>query len=175
MQAVDVWKAAVGDTVDFLDELIALLQEHEIRYCVIGGQAVNAFADPLISLDLDLIVAAEQQSALETVLGERFQVSRHAHSVNISAPGSDLRVQFRTDPRYLEFVDRAAPRLVLGVQLPVARAEDVLQGKVWAAMDATRRPSKRRKDLLDIERLVDAHPSPRKLVPPEILEKISDV
>ena len=62
MQAVEVWKAAVGDTVDFLDELIALLQEHGIRYCVIGGQAVNAFADPLISLDLDLVVAAETAS-----------------------------------------------------------------------------------------------------------------
>ena len=175
MQAVEVWKAAVGDTVDFLDELIALLQEHGIRYCVIGGQAVNAFADPLISLDLDLVVAAEQQSALEAVLGERFQISRYEHSVNIAAPGSDLRVQFQTDPRYLAFVDRAAPRKVLGVELPVARAEDVLQGKIWASTDVTRRPSKRRKDLLDIERLVEAHPSLRKLVPAEILEKISDV
>ena len=175
MQAVEVWKAAVGDTVDFLDELIALLQEHGIRYCVIGGQAVNAFADPLISLDLDLVVAAEQQSALEAVLGERFQISRYEHSVNIAAPGSNLRVQFQTDPRYRAFVDRAAPRKVLGVELPVARAEDVLQGKIWVATDVTLRPSKRRKDLLDIERLVEAHPSLRKLVPAEILEKISDV
>ena len=175
MQAVEIWKAVVGDNVDFLGELIALLEQHRIRYCVIGGQAVNAFAEPLISLDLDLVVAAEQQSDLEALLANRFQVNHFEHSVNISAPGSDLRVQIQTDPRYLEFVDRAAPRRVLGVELSVAQAEDVLRGKVWAATDATWRPSKRRKDLLDIERLIEAHPSLRQLVPPEVLEKISDI
>jgi hypothetical protein len=29
----------------FLDELISLLEAHAIRYCVVGGQAVNAYAE----------------------------------------------------------------------------------------------------------------------------------
>ena len=45
-------------------------------------------------------------------------------------PGSDLRVQIQTDPRYFPFIDRAAVREVLGLSLPVASLEDVLAGKV---------------------------------------------
>src|SRR5918994_4440590 len=53
-----------------------------------------------------------------------------------------------------------APTLrdVLGVQLPVASVEDVLQGKIWAVLDPGRRPSKRQKDLADIARLLEAYP-----------------
>ena len=173
MRAAQVWKAAVEDKVDFLDELIDLLGSHDIQFCVIGGQGVNAYADPLISLDLDLVVAAQQIEEVESLLRDRFRLQRFPHSLNISAPGSNLRVQIQTDPRYFGFTDRAATRDVLGFDLPVARIEDVLQGKVWAAADPTRRASKRRKDLLDIERLMESHPELRQLVPAEILEKLS--
>jgi hypothetical protein len=61
---------------------------------------------------------------------------------------------------------------VLGLTLPVARVEDVLQGKVWAAQDASRRPSKRQKDLADISRLLEAYPELRPRVPPEILDRL---
>ena len=174
MRAVQIWKAAVEDTVDFLDELIDLLRSREIRFCVIGGQGVNAYAEPLISLDLDLVVAAHQIEEVRGLLDDRFEVERFPHSLNISASGSNLRVQIQTDPRYFAFTDRAATRDVLGIDLPVARIDDVLQGKVWAASDPTRRPSKRRKDLLDIERLIESHPDIRELVPSEILKKLSE-
>ncbi len=136
-------------------------------------RGVNAYAEPLISLDLDLVVAAHQIEEVEGLLEGRFEVQQFPHSLNISAPGSNLRVQIQTDPRYFVFTDRAASRDVLGIDLPVARIEDVLQGKVWAATDPTRRASKRRKDLLDIERLIESHPELRQLVPAEILEKFS--
>jgi hypothetical protein len=174
MRAVQIWKAAVEDTVDFLDELIDLLRNREIRFCVIGGQGVNAYAEPLISLDLDLVVAAHQIEEVQSLLDDRFEVERFPYSLNISGPGSNLRVQIQTDPRYFAFPDRAATRDVLGIDLPVARIDDVLQGKVWAASDPTTRPSKRRKDLLDIERLIESHPDIRKLVPTEILKKLSE-
>ena len=89
-------------------------------------------------------------------------------------PGSDLRVQIQTDPRYLDFPQRASVRKVLGIPLPVASLEDVLQGKIWAAMDPHRRASKRRKDLLDIERLLEKHPALRDRVPAEILNRLSN-
>jgi len=45
----------------------------------------------------------------------------------------------------------------------------VLQGKVWAAQDSKRRPSKRQKDLADISRLLEAHPELRGRVPQDVL------
>jgi hypothetical protein len=82
-------------------------------------------------------------------------------------------VQIQTDPRYFGFIDRAESREVLGVTLPVAALEDVLQGKIWAASDPQRRPSKRRKDLLDIERILESQPGLRAKVPAAILSRLT--
>ena len=83
-----------------------------------------------------------------------------------------LRAQIQTDPRYFAFVDRAAPRDILGVRLPVARLEDVLHGKIWAVTDASRRPSKRQKDLADIARLLEVYPELRSQVPADVAAKL---
>jgi hypothetical protein len=173
MQALAFWKAVAHDQSNFLDGLIALLEERRIRYCVIGGQGVNAYASPLVSLDLDLVVAVDQLHEVEEIFADRFQVERFPHSLNVSAPDSQLRVQIQTDPRYFTFPDRASVRDVLGLELPVASAEDILDGKVWAALDSERRASKRRKDLLDIERLLEVRPDLRNRVPTEILERLT--
>lgn len=162
----------VEDRVDFLDRLIALLADHGIRYCVVDGQAVNAYAEPVVSLDLDVAVAADQLGPVEALLRHAFSVERFPHSLNVSVPGSALRVQVQTDPRYPAFVDRAEVRDVLGLRLPVAGLEDVLQGKVWAVTDETRRPSKRQKDLADIARLLEVHPELRGRVPADVLAKL---
>jgi hypothetical protein len=172
MQAHTFWKAVVDDRVDFLDRLINLLAEHGIRYCLVGGQAVNAYVEPVVSLDLDIAVATGQLPRVEALMRNAFVVEDFPHSLNVSLPGSDLRVQIQTDPRYASFVDRAAIRDVLGLRLPVATLEDLLQGKLWAVMDSTRRPSKRQKDLADIARLLEAHPALRARVPAEILARL---
>jgi len=166
------WKAVLEDRVGFLDRLIALLADHGIRYCVVGGQGVNAYAEPVVSLDLDIVIAADQLPQVETLMREAFIVERFPHSLNVSLPGSDLRVQIQTDARYLPFVDRATVRDVLGLRLPVAHLEDLLQGKVWSVADATRRPSKRQKDLADIARLLEFHPALREKVPAEVLARL---
>jgi hypothetical protein len=139
---------------------------------VIGGQAVNAYAEPVVSLDLDVVVAADQLASLEPFLREEFKVKRFANSLNLSLEGSSLRVRIQTDPRYLAFVARATAREVLGLTLPIAAIEDVLQGKVWAASDPSRRASKRQKDLADIARLVEARPDLRGRVPRGILDRL---
>jgi hypothetical protein len=54
----------------------------------------------------------------------------------------------------------------------VARLEDILQGKIWAAQDPTRRPSQQRKDLLDIERILEAYAGLRSQVPADILHRL---
>jgi hypothetical protein len=172
VQALEYWKAVTTDKAGFLDRLIAILSEAGVRYCVIGGQAVNAFVEPVVSLDLDIAIAAEDLAPAEDILRKQFRVDRFPHSVNLSTPGSDLRVQLHTDPRYSAFVGRASLRDVLGLVLPVAELEDVLQGKVWAAEDPTRRPSKRQKDLADISRLLEAHPGLRSRVPAALLSRL---
>jgi hypothetical protein len=140
---------------------------------VIGGQGVNSYADPLVSLDLDLVVAADRIVEVERLLSGRFEVERFPHSLNISAADSQLRVQIQTDPHYFEFPERASLRNVLGLDLPVAAIEDVLAGKIWAAQDPEGRAGKRRKDLLDIERLLDVHPELRSRVPAEVLARLT--
>jgi Nucleotidyl transferase AbiEii toxin, Type IV TA system len=172
MRASVFWKAVAVDRANFLESLVELLESNEIRYCVIGGQGVNAYVEPLVSLDLDLVIAVEQLSQAEALLRTHFEVERFPYSLNVTAPDSKLRVQVQTDPRYFPFVERASVREVLEIPLPVAALPDILQGKIWAAMDGTRRSSKRRKDLLDIERIVEQYPELRGMVPPEIAEKL---
>lgn len=174
MQALTFWKIVTMDQSNLLESLIAFLTEHEIQFCVIGGQAVNAYVEPLVSLDLDLAVAASQLDEIKALLESHFDVKQFPHSLNVSLPGSDLRVQIQTDPRYGVFVARAARRSVLGMDLPVASLEDVLQGKVWAALDPERRGSKRQKDLADIARLIETYPELRSRVPQEIRARLVD-
>ena len=160
------------DYADLLEKLIATLSAHEIRYCVIGGQAVNAYADPVVSLDLNLVVALEQIEQVEALLAQKFTVKRFPHSINVSLPDSDLRVQIQTDARYFDFVERASTQEVLGLTLPVASIDDLLRGKIWAFQDLSRRASKRQKDLADISRLVEAYPDKIEQVPSEVRERL---
>lgn len=172
MQEVEFWKAVVLDEANMLERLVTLFREREITFCVIGGQAVNAYVEPLVSMDLDVVVAVADMERLRPALHEQFTVESFAHSINLSLAGSGLRVQIQTDPRYAPFVQRAELRDVLGVRLPVAALEDVLQGKLWAVSDATRRASKRQKDLADIARILEARPDLRARVPQAVLDRL---
>jgi len=57
--------------------------------------------------------------------------------------------------------------------MSVARIEDVFQGKLWAALDKTRRPSKRQKDLADILRLLEKRKTLGRLIPEELKARLS--
>jgi hypothetical protein len=170
--AKEFQKLVTEDKSDFLDRFLALLAQLKIDYCVIGGLAVNAYAEPLVTLDCDVIVVASRIEELEKELRARFDVERFPHSLNVADKGSRVRVQIQTDPRYQSFLSRSTTREVLERQLRVAALEDLLQGKVWAYEDATRRGSKRQKDLLDIARLLETHPAVAGKVPDDIRRKL---
>jgi hypothetical protein len=172
MRARAFWRTVTGDRADLLERFLALLADRQIRFCLIGGQAVNAYATPVVSLDLDIAVAADDLPRLEALLRRGFSVERFAHSLNISDENSDLRIQIQTDPRYADFVTRAEMQTVLDLRLPIARPEDLLQGKIWAVQDTTRRASKRQKDLADIARLLEAFPDLRSHVPQTVLDRL---
>ena len=111
---------------DIIQIFLDALTTSKANYCVIGGLAVNAYAEPVVSLD----------------------------------------------PRYQDFIGRAASHTVLGYQMNVARIEDVLQGKIWAYLDEERRKSKRQKNLANIIRPTEEDPSLIDRIPTSTKERV---
>ena len=157
---------------DFLQEFIDILKEGKFSFCVIGGLGVNAYAEPVVSLDMDVVIVSERIDELLPRLKKKFKLEEFANSINVAGKGSALRIQIQTDLRYQDFIKRAKVHNVLGYKLPVATIEDIFQGKVWAAMDETRRASKRQKDLADILRLIEAKPQLKESLPQSLKTRL---
>ena len=158
---------------DILQILLDILKRTQTAYCIVGGLAVNAYAEPVVSLDLDVIVEVNHINEVSKEAREKgLQVERFEHSLNLTSSKSDLRIRIQTDPRYQEYLSRSSVKTVLGYEMRVASIEDVLQGKIWAYLDKNRRQSKRQKDLADIIRLIEADPSLERLIPSVVLEKL---
>jgi hypothetical protein len=156
---------------DILQIFLDILNRTKTAYCIVGGLAVNAYVEPVVSLDLDVVIELKDiDKVSKEVVKKGLKVERFEHSVNLTSSKSDLRVQIQTDSRYQEFLSRASSKEVLGYKMNVASVEDVLQGKVWAYSDEKRRMSKRQKDLADIIRLIEAYPSLEQLIPSVILD-----
>ena len=158
---------------DILQLLLGILAEMGSPYCVIGGLAVNAYVDPVVSLDVDIVVAVHDVAAVaDTAKDQGLTVEPFEHRINFSSPYSDLRIQVQTDPRHQGFIAGADVKDVLGYKMKVAKLEDVLQGKVWAYTDQTRRRSKRQKDLVDILRIIEAFPELSDKLPQSLQEEL---
>ena len=164
--------AISNSKVDIIQAFLDTLSTSNADYCVIGGLAVNAYAEPVVSLDLDIVVAADNIKTVIKAIEAHFRIQRFAHSINLSTDKSDLRIQLQTDSRYQDFISRAKSHTVLGYKMKVASAEDVLQGKIWAYSNDQRRMSKRQKDLADIVRLIEEYSSLAELLPESIMERI---
>ncbi|HEX9974237.1 MAG TPA: hypothetical protein VGD14_19365 [bacterium] len=157
-----------GGKGDVIQQFLDLLDRLKISYCVIGGLAVNAYVEPVVSLDLDLVVAADSIEKLKKAAAETFSIKEFPHSLNLSSSESQLRIQIQTDSRYQKFLDSASSKTILGYEMKAAALEDLLQGKIWAYLDPERRRSKRQKDLTDIFRLVESYQHLFALLPKEI-------
>jgi hypothetical protein len=159
---------ANGET-DIIQALLDILKQTDSSYCLVGGLAVNAYVEPVVSLDLDVVVVARNVDLIcDKALAQGFKVERFTHSINLSSAKSELRIQLQTDDRYQEFISRATKKNILGYDMQVAQIEDVLRGKIWAYQDERRRKSKRQKDLADIIRLVEEYPALMKKLPASI-------
>lgn len=150
---------------DIVQQMLDLLNEMKVDYCVIGGLAVNAYVEPVVSLDLDLVVVTGATDNLLKAAEKIFKIEKFPHSMNLSSAKSDLRIQLQTDPRYQAFIPRSSIKEVMGYEMKVAAVEDVLQGKIWAYLDEQRRKSKRQKDLADIFRLIESYPHLQDILP----------
>lgn len=96
---------------DVLQQLIGILTETGSDYCLIGGLAVNAYVEPVVSLDVDIVVAIDSiVTVANAAKSRKMKVEEFPHRVNISASESDLRIQVQTDPRYQAFIGSATVR-----------------------------------------------------------------
>lgn len=169
MTAKEVYESVSnGGSTDFAEA--AAVFDRTGRWCLIGGLAVNCYVEPVYTIDADIVVASENLARVRQDLATAgFHFEDFAHS---RKPGSKLRIQFTQDVRYQDFIDRAERRDVLGNSIPVASLEDIVQGKLWAWKDSERRPTKRKKDELDLMRIAEAFPELRPGLPPEIVDQI---
>ena len=126
---------------------------------------MNAYCEPLITLDCDVVVVASRQTELEQALRGLCKMERYAHRLNIIAKGSKVRIQIQTDAHLQDFLACSRVKTVLERRLRVASREDLIVSKAAAYQDPTRRRTKREKDRLDILRLVENYSQLKKLVP----------
>jgi hypothetical protein len=103
-----------------------------------------------------------------------FLVEEFPPSLNATMAGSDLRIQFTTDPRYQNFLNDTTLHEVLNQKVPVASLANVVRGKIWAWSDDSRRLSKRKKDELDLIRIAEKYPELRGVMPPQIIQQMDE-
>ncbi len=151
------WQTSGG--TDDVMRLVSLLEKADVAWCVIGGVAVNHWAEhPMVTQDVDLVVASDAIDHTATLLeADGFEPERFQWSINFKAR-SAVSIQLSTEDFYREFPSRSVPADVHGILMRVASLEDTLRGKIKAYSTPERRQSKRIKDLADIVRLVESHP-----------------
>lgn len=167
------WQTAGGGGDVLL--LVETLEKREIPWCMIGGLAVNCWAqEPMATADVDLVIATDRvEDAVKALEAAGFTANRFEWSVNLKGH-SKVSVQISTEAFYRDFPDRSVPADVHGILMRVASLEDTLRGKVKAWRDRQRRASKRQKDLADILRLFEAHPEVHGLLPEDVLARIDE-
>lgn len=152
------WQTAGG--TDDVMRLVDCLERADISWCAIGGIAVNHWAEePMVTQDVDLVVATESvEIAVRHLENAGFRSERFAWSFNFRGH-SKVSIQLSTEDFYKDFPSRSVPADIHGILIRVASLEDTLLGKIKAWKDTERRQSKKIKDLGDIARLVESHPS----------------
>ena len=174
MTASEVFESVTSSGSSDFAQLVRILKEHG-PWCLIGGLAVNCHVEPVFTLDADIVVVSgELESIKEELSAGGFELQEFPHSLNAKMPGSELRIQLRLDPRYQEFLHDTKNMNVLDVEVPVASLINVIRGKTWAWNDQARRPTKRKKDELDLMRILEAYPELREMMPREIAEQVPE-
>ena len=172
MTAAEIYDSVTNGGASDFAEVVTILNRYR-PWCLIDGLAVNCYVEPVYTVDVDLVVVAENLEQIGSKLeAAGFRVKEFEHSMNAQRPESQLNVQFTTDARYQDFLADPTEYEVLGVQVPVASLENVIRGKVWAWQDDQRRATKRKKDELDLMRIAEAHPELRGLIPAKVVKQL---
>jgi hypothetical protein len=172
MTASEIFESVTGSGSSDFAILVGILNKHG-SWCLIGGLAVNCYMEPVYTLDADIVVVSSELRAIQNdLIAPGFSVEEFPPSLNAKMSGSDLRIQFSLDGRYQDFLNATRVVEVLGQRVPVASLADVVRGKIWAWSDEKRRPTKRKKDELDLMRILEAYPETRAVMPDEIGKQV---
>ena len=108
------WQTAGG--VNDVLRLIETLERAEVLWCAIGGVAVNHWArEPLVTRDVDLVVAAPDIERVKTLLTEAgLKVGADEWAINFAGK-SQVSIQLSTEAFYQDFPSRAVPADVHGI------------------------------------------------------------
>ena len=169
----------MGGTSDFVF-VAETLRRHGAGWCVIGGLYFYSYATAFYTAHLDLVVVtSDLEPVLTDLRAADFRVKEFPFSTNAQrragrteTSANMLMVQFTKPDRYQSFVERAVLRPIFGIDVPVAALKDVVQGKLWAWHDPTRRASKHLKDGSDLIRLGEANAEVLPLLPVELRAEI---
>lgn len=125
----------------------------------------------MATADVDVVITLDRvEDAVKALTAAGFTAECFEWSINLKGQ-SKVSVQISTEELYREFPKHSVPADVHGILMRVASVEDTLRGKLAAYTDSTRRPSKRQKDLTDIFRLVETHPTLKALLPQDISQR----
>ena len=124
-----------GGTDDVM-RLVNCLEKADVAWCVIGGIAVNHWAEqPMVTQDVDFVVTSgsieKTVAALET---DGFIAERFDWSINFKGQ-SAVSLQLSTENFYRDFTSRSFPGDVHGILMRVSSLEDTLNGKIKAWME----------------------------------------
>jgi len=174
MTASEVFESVTGSGSNDFALLVSVLNERG-PWCLIGGLAVNCYVVPEYTLDADIVITTlEADSIKQDLANAGFSVEEFPHSISAKMKSSDFEFQLTTDTRHQKFLIDTKLMEVLGQRVPVASLVNIARAKIWAWSDETRRPAKRKKDELDLLRLLDGYPELRSLMPEEIGKQIPD-
>jgi len=139
--------------------LARVLAETQTPYAIIGGVALQAHhPDPRTTLDIDVAVLSRDAIPREALTDAGFHAGgSFEHSENwVGADGTP--VQFTDDPALADAVNSASEVDIEGVALRVIGVVDLLHEKMRSGTDPARRRTKRLRDLLDVESLIETNP-----------------
>ncbi len=150
------------EELQLLRDIVGRLDAAGIAYMLTGSVALNCYAQPRMTRDIDLVVAfhLKDVARIEVVLGQDYYVSSHAAREAVINQGSfnaihqatlikvDFMVRKREDYRLHEFGRRQKLK-VADFEIWVVSKEDLILSKLlWA------RDSQSERQLADVENLI---------------------
>jgi hypothetical protein len=150
------------EELQLLRDIVGRLDAAGIEYMLTGSVALNCYAQPRMTRDIDLVVAFYLKDAerIQEILGQDYYVSEHAareavahqSSFNAIHQASLIKVDFmvrkREDYRLHEFTRRQRLKLT-DFEVWIVSKEDLILSKLHWALD-----SQSERQLADVENLI---------------------
>jgi len=112
---------------DILQIFLDILKKTKTAYCIVGGLAVNAYAEPIVSLDIDVVMENENIDTVSKEMQKKgLKVERLEHSVNLTSSKSGLS-GFIWDVSFVTEKDGKYIRPFLPCLKSIARANRLLR------------------------------------------------